>query len=148
MSVLSVKNEQLERLHEQVMMLIDRQSVLLQEQQQKLMNNGKLRTVLMRFTARLHQMAYLLMLVRAEHDGDMKPQDAARERAKILIEPFAIGEENLPENFRLLEQHAVLLARQLDYIMPAKRHIQQTKNMPQQQLKQIEAAFTLTKATR
>jgi len=117
----------------------------MKEPQEKAKSDEKLSFALMRLATRLHKMAYLLMLNRAERDGDIKAQDVIRERAKISLEPSAPMEENLPEDFCALEHLSLALEKQLSHLLQEELGSQQRKNMPHQQLKQIEEAFGVIK---
>jgi len=144
-----VQDQQLDHLHAQVMALIDRLFCLTQEQPAE--EGTKFHVAsLTRLSHRLHEMAYLLMLARAERDGDMHSQDVARECAKISDSLVAGAAKTtlLPEAFLAVEYQSRVLAKQLDHIVFAGHEARQKDNMPRQQWRQIEAAFvTSTNAT-
>jgi len=152
-----LKPQRLDRLHSEVMALIGEVSCYGSKQGQ-----GALAAYgddvasfyhlqMRRLSTRLYQLAALLMLQRAERDGDMKREDVARESAKIVLE-YALPEADNPlwnevdADFCRLNQKSLELARQVQNLLGAVRH--QGKNMPHQQLRRLEAAFHLSSSAR
>jgi len=148
-SVFLVKSQMLDRLHGEVMTLIDRLSLYRQkktEMQAETHNCTPIHAAyLNRLFIRLHNTAFLLLLNRAERDGDMRTQEAARQRAKIAL-TIASQEKDqdwqyLPEEFRKLESQSLTLEKQLVHLMKAERGSAFNQIAPHQQWQQIEAAF-------
>jgi|GEM_PF-6637424 len=129
----------LDQLHLQVMGLIDGLNVY--QQREKI---GEMERICFEsLSHRLYSMAYLLMLNRAERDGDMSHQDAVRERSQISFD--FLGSESLvasSDDFYALESQVVVLAKKLKTLFNLDGGEKKGKNMPQQHWQQIEAAFT------
>jgi len=106
----------------------------------------------MRLSTRLYNTAYLLMLSRAEGEGDIKPQDGAYQCVEIsrhLLEQETqpLATMHLPADLWVLEQQSAILAKQTYHITQSGRGSASPHNIPHGQWQQIEEAFMQTKAT-
>lgn len=102
----------------------------------------------MRLTTRLMQLASWLLLQRAVNDGEMEPEQAAMERAKVRLERLASategsGWDDLPEELRRLIARSLVLQERICRLETAlNQGVAPPRNNPvMQQIGRLTSAF-------
>ena len=105
----------------------------------------------MRLTTRLMQLASWLLLQRAANSGEMTEEQVLEEKAKVRLEGFsaqmgAAAWDDLPEDFRQLVEHSLVLQKRVAYLDrelygDGETGARSVENPVTQQLDQLARAF-------